>query len=218
MIVEQDSRTAAADRAFHKWVQRGCDPATVAAMLPALVGPQRVAQQAAEWLSANARVGNDLSPEGQRTARAVTNAAREFVTAAKNAGEFTGHPVFQPGSRYTPSEAEANAELDRQRPNLHYPGAEGNARRLALSKLEADAQTRHRDSRLVLHDDGRLTAPDGHVVETLKVPEQRTLRFNDTSPQRPNVSTSDSGEHYSKAGTGQWESGSNRPFFADADD
>lgn len=163
-----DSRQAEADREFSYWCQKGVPPKVVTQLLPMLVGPLGTARAAERWLSQHGAIGQDMSPEGQAAYRRTVVQARQLHNSALNSGAFTGTQVYRstPG-RYDPSDAEVDTELDRQAPTKTF--GTGNAKRLRLSDLEADAQRRHHNPRLVLHDDGRLTDPLGNVVERIKV-------------------------------------------------
>lgn len=137
---ETDHRQREGDRLYAEYVQRGYDPESVAALLPALVGPDSAADLARDWLSQNARLGHDLSDEGQAEQLRTMQEANDFLAALLDSGLFDGSDFYDPGEgqdRYAPSDlAEA---IDQRWGDHGYPGAADNAERIAASDADREA-------------------------------------------------------------------------------
>jgi hypothetical protein len=148
MTIERDNRQPEADRQYAEYVRQGYDPESVAALLPALVGPERAAITARSWLTLNARLGHDLSDEGQAEQLRVMQEANEFLGVMLDEGLFDGSDLYDPGEgtdRYAPYNlAEAVAE---RWPDHGYPAARENAERLGVSDLDREGD------RLIAMDD-----------------------------------------------------------------
>jgi hypothetical protein len=155
---ERDNRQPEADREYARWVQQGYDAESVAALLPALVGPDSAAEMARDWLTQNARLGHDLSDEGQAEQLRTMQEANDFLGDLLNAGLFDGSDMYDPGEgqdRYAPYNlAEAMAE---RWPDHGYPAARENAERLGASDLDREGD------RLVAMDDDAFDAYLGNL-------------------------------------------------------
>jgi hypothetical protein len=137
---ETDHRQALADREYAEYVRLGYDPESVAALLPALVGPELAANSAKVWLRENARLGHDLSDEGQAEQLRTMQEANDLLIDLLGAGLFDGSDLYDPSEgqdRYAPADL---AEAVTERWGDHgYPGAADNAARIEASDADREA-------------------------------------------------------------------------------
>lgn len=222
----QDPRTREADSHFARLTQSGVDPDVANALLPAFVSSNSgLADRAQRFADQRGRIG--YNPTNPNHATPTVNAAKAFIRNEMERGSFAGEQAFRPGSRYVTSESASNDQLDRQSARSSYGDGDENSRRLALSDVEQKMQLKHRDHRVRVHDDGRVTDAQGQTLETVQVPQrskssdvsrwQQGQSETGLSTLERNTIDFSNTVHYKSAAATEWPEGPDRPYFADRD-